>query len=98
MRTGRPKAEVILTDEERDQSERWSRRPKTAQALAQRARIILACADGKSNNQIADRMQLNPHTVGKWRARFAARRLEGLLDEPRVGAPRKMGLCAIARG
>ncbi|MEK6263138.1 MAG: IS630 family transposase [Planctomycetota bacterium] len=90
MRTGRPKAEVILTEEEREQLERWSRRPKTAQALAQRARIILACADGKSNNQIADRMRLNPHTVGKWRRRFAARRLEGLLDEPRVGAPRKI--------
>jgi len=90
MRTGRPTAEVILTDEEREQLERWSRRPKTSQALAQRARIILACADGKSNDQIADRMRLNPHTVGKWRKRFVAKRLEGLLDEPRVGAPRKI--------
>jgi len=58
MRTGRPTAEVILTDEEREQLERWSRRPKTSQALAQRARIILACADGKSNDQIADRIGL----------------------------------------
>lgn len=90
MRTGRPTAELILTEEEREQLERWSRRPKTAQALAQRARIILACAEGISNNQIADRMRLNPHTVGKWRRRFAASRLEGLLDEPRVGAPRKI--------
>ncbi len=90
MRRGRPTVELILTNEERDQLERWSRRPKTAQALAQRARIILACAEGKSNNQIADRIGLNPHTVGKWRTRFAAKRLEGLLDEPRVGAPRKI--------
>jgi transposase len=90
MRTGRPTAELILTEEEREQLERWSRRPKTGQALAQRARIILACAEGRSNNQIADRMGLNPHTVGKWRGRFAAKRLEGLLDEPRVGAPRKI--------
>ncbi|HKO55342.1 MAG TPA: IS630 family transposase [Thermoanaerobaculia bacterium] len=90
MRTGRPKTEVILTDEEREQLQRWSRRPKTAQALAQRARIVLTCADGHSNDEVARQLKITAQTVGKWRRRFVAQRLEGLLDEPRVGAPRKI--------
>lgn len=90
MRTGRPKVEVILSNDEREQLERWSRRPKTAQALAQRARIVLACAEGDSNDEVADRLKITAPTVGKWRRRFVAQRLEGLLDEPRVGAPRKI--------
>ena len=90
MRTGRPKVEVILSEDEREQLERWSRRPKTAQALAQRARIVLACAEGDSNNEVARQLKVTTQTVGKWRRRFVAKRLEGLLDEPRVGAPRKI--------
>jgi len=90
MRTGRPKVEVILSNDEREQLERWSRRPKTAQALAQRARIVLACAEGESNDEVARQLKLTAQTVGKWRRRFVAQRLEGLLDEPRVGAPRKI--------
>lgn len=90
MRTGRPKIGVILSEDEREQLERWSRRPKTAQALAQRARIVLACAAGDSNDDVARRLKITAQTVGKWRRRFVAKRLEGLLDEPRVGAPRKI--------
>jgi len=90
MRTGRPKVEVILSNDEREQLERWARRPKTAQALAQRARIVLACAEGDSNDDVARGHQITAQTVGKWRRRFVAQRLEGLVDEPRVGAPRKI--------
>jgi transposase len=90
MRTGRPKVEVILSEDGREQLERWSRRPKTAQALAQRARIVLACAAGESNDDVGRRLKITAQTVGKWRRRFVADRLEGLLDEPRVGAPRKI--------
>lgn len=90
MRTGRPKVEFILSHDEREQLERWSRRPKTAQALAQRARIVLSCADGISNDDVARQLKITAQTVSKWRRRFVANRLEGLLDEPRVGAPRKI--------
>jgi transposase len=90
MRTGRPKVEIILNNDEREQLERWSRRPKTAQALAQRARIVLACAEGDSNDDVARRLKITAQTVSKWRRRFVGQRLEGLLDEPRVGAPRKI--------
>lgn len=90
MRTGRPKVEISLSEDEREQLERWSRRPKTAQALAQRARIVLACADGDSNNEVAHQLKITAQTVGKWRRRFVSQRMEGLLDEPRVGAPRKI--------
>jgi len=90
MRTGRPKVEIILSKDEREQLERWSRRPKTAQALAQRARIVLACAEGDSNDEVARRLKITTQTVGKWRRRFVAQRVQGLLDEPRVGAPRKI--------
>jgi len=81
---------VTLSEEEREQLERWSRRPKTAQALAQRARIVLRCAAGDSNDEIARQLKLTAQTVGKWRRRFVAKGVEGLLDEPRVGAPRKI--------
>ncbi len=90
MRTGRPKVEINLSEDEREQLERWSRRPKTAQALAQRARIVLACADGNSNGEVARQLKITAQTVGKWRRRFVSQRMEGLLDEPRVGAPRKI--------
>jgi transposase len=90
MRTGRPKARVVVSPPERETLERWARRPKTAQALALRARIVLACAQGDFNSAIATRLSVTPQTVGKWRARFLAKRLDGLLDEPRPGAPRRI--------
>ena len=84
----RPLVPLILTEEERETLRRWSGRPKTAQALACRARIVLACAGGSSNGEVADAIHLTRQTIGKWRSRFVANRLDGLLDEPRPGAPR----------
>jgi len=97
MRMGRPKRLLILTREERETLERWARRPKSAQALAQRARIVLVCAQGKSNTAVAAELGWGAHTVGKWRARFVARRLDGLLDEPRPGAPRQVTDAQVER-
>ena len=87
---GRPTAVIVLSDGERETLERWARRPKTGQALALRCRIVLAAADCLTNQQIAKRLGCNPVTVGKWRARFAVKRLDGLIDEPRPGQPRKV--------
>jgi len=84
---GRPKAPLVLTDEERQTLQRWTRRAKTAQALALRAKIVLACADGVTNKEVAEQLGIWPQTVGKWRGRFVARRLEGLSDEDRPGRP-----------
>jgi transposase len=83
-------AEVRLTDDERETLVRWSRRAKSSQALAQRCKIVLGCAEGMSNQQVAAELGIWPQTVGKWRRRFVERRLEGLVDEPRPGAPRKI--------
>jgi transposase len=85
---GRPKAELVLSEEERSVLERLVRRRKSAQALALRARIVLACAGGKTNTAVADELRINQATVGKWRRRFVERRLDGLFDEPRPGAER----------
>jgi transposase len=89
-RMGRPMAELTLTDDERETLVRWSRRATSAQALAQRCRIVLGCAEGKSNQQVAAELGIWPQTVGKWRRRFLEARLDGLSDEPRPGAPRKI--------
>lgn len=97
MRTGRPIPPIVLTAEERETLERWTRRPTTAQALAQRARIILASANGKSNTVVSAELGLAKPTVGKWRSRFVARRLDGLLDEPRPGAPRSISDVDVER-
>ena len=88
MRQGRPKTPLTLTEEEVETLERWARRPTTAQALAQRARIVLACATGKHNGAVAADTRVTRQTVGRWRRRFIAKRVAGLLDEPRPGAPR----------
>jgi transposase len=90
MAIGRPIPMLTLTDEERDTLERWARRPTTAQSLAQRARVVLACASGYTNTRVARELRLTKQTVGKWRSRFLTARLDGLLDEPRPGAPRRI--------
>jgi transposase len=90
MRSGRPKKRLELTSEEREKLQTMARRPKSAQAMALRARIVLGSEQGMSNAGIAGKLQVTAATVGKWRRRFLESRLEGLLDEPRVGAPRKI--------
>ena len=87
-RTGRPKAELTVTDQERETLQRWARRPKSAQQLALRSKIVLACAEGKDNKTVAAELAVHQVTVGKWRSRFIAGRLEGLTDEDRPGRPR----------
>jgi transposase len=81
---------VVLSDDGRVTLERWARRPKSAQALALRCRIVLACAEGGHVYEVAERLGLDEHTVGKWRRRFLADRLDGLHDEPRPGTPRSI--------
>src|SRR5262249_12066527 len=90
MALGRPKAELVVTATEREVLEQWARRPKTPQALAQRVRIVLAGATGAANTAVAARIGVTPQMVGKSRAPFFTRRLAGLLDAPRPGAPRRI--------
>jgi transposase len=97
MKNGRPKAELKLTADERDSLQGLTRRRKTAQALALRARIILACAEGLDNKTVAGRLRVCAATVGKWRSRFVSQRVDGLLDEPRPGAPRKVSDAAVEK-
>ena len=91
------RAEVVLSDEDREVLERWARRPKSSQALAFRCRIVLAAADGESSQEIAARLGCTASTVGKWRGRFARRGFDGLHDEPRPGKPRSIGDDEIER-
>ena len=86
-RTGRPKQVLELTDTEREQLVRWERRRKSSQALALRSRIVLKCAEGYSNKDVAAACGVSTPTVGKWRRRFCELRLDGLCDEPRPGRP-----------
>ncbi len=86
-RTGRPKAPLELTSEEREQLLRWARRRKSAQALALRSRIVLGCGEGLTNRAVAAVEGVTVQTVGKWRARFVEFRLDGLADDPRPGRP-----------
>jgi transposase len=97
MRRGRPTPPVTLSSEERETLEAWRRRHSTSQALALRARIVLASAEGESNTAIASEVGVTKQTVGKWRTRFLLRRLDGLLDEPRPGAPRKISDAKVER-
>src|SRR6266496_2015175 len=90
MARGRPLQTIVVNDEDRETLVRFTRRVKTAQALALRSRIVLRCADGATNREVARQLHVTPQTVGKWRARYIAAGLEGLLDEPRPGAPRKV--------
>lgn len=85
MAIGRPLAPLTLTAEEREALQNWSRRPKTAQALAQRSRLVLAGAEGRSNTAVARKLGVSEQMVTKWRAWFGERRLDGLLDKPRPG-------------
>lgn len=88
---------IVLTTEERDALESWARRPKTSQALAERARIVLACEKTTSDREVAAELRVHRVTVGKWRRRFVVKRLDGLLDEPRPGAPRKISDAEVER-
>jgi transposase len=90
MPAGRPTLPLHVTPEEKDKLTLLARRPKTSQALALRARIVLAIEAGMNNNQVAAKLAVTKPTVGKWRERFRLNRLEGLLDEPRPGAPRSI--------
>lgn len=97
MQTGRPIPVLSLSEAERETLQSWARRPTSAQALALRARMILRCAEGLTNTQVAGQVQVRKATVGKWRQRFVDRRLDGLLDEPRPGAPRKVSDADVER-
>lgn len=92
---GRPKVELVVSEEERSELQRLTRRAHVNRAVAFRARLVLACAAGSSNTVVARRHRTTNQTVGKWRRRFVESRLEGLYDEPRVGGPRTISDAAV---
>jgi len=96
-RTGRPKQVLELTDAEREQLVRWERRRKSSQALALRSRIVLRCAEGRANKDVAAACGVSEAMVGKWRRRFCELRLDGLCDEPRPGRPRTITVERVER-
>lgn len=87
---GRPKTEIELSPDEREELERLSRRSRANRNIAMRARIVLASASGLSDVAVAAKVRVTNITAGKWRKRFAEHRLDGLYDEPRVGTPRRI--------
>src|ERR1700676_2590606 len=95
---GRRFAPLELDEVERAELTSLALRRSTAQGLALRARIILACAEGEQSKVVAARLGIDPETVSKWRRRFAERRLEGLWDEPRSGTPRTIEDARIEAG
>jgi transposase len=97
MRTGRPKQPLILTEEERDRLQSLAHRARSQPLLARRARVVLACAEGLDNKTVARKMRVSLGMVGKWRSRFLKVRLEGLYDEPRPRAPRKVSDAEVER-
>lgn len=90
MRTGRPKKRLTLTADEQERLQALAHRARIQPALARRARVVLACGEGLDNKTVARKLRCSPGMVGKWRSRFLKARLEGLYDEPRPGAPRKI--------
>lgn len=96
MARGRVLAKLVLSEAEREQLQAMVRGSKTSQALGLRARIVLASAEARSNDDIARQLKITPQTVGKWRSRFIEKRLAGLTDEPRPGPPRKLSDAAVS--
>ena len=90
MNRGRPKAELVVTDDERAQLGSFARSRSLAASLSMRARIVLSSAEGEANSSIAGRLKLTNATVGKWRTRFIERRVAGLYDDVRPGPPRSI--------
>src|ERR1700680_4486609 len=97
MTLGRPIPPLQLSQQERETLQRWVRRPTSAQALSLRERIILICAQGKTNTEVAQQMRLAKPTVGKWRGAVGAGRWDGRRGEPRPGAPREISDAAVDR-
>jgi transposase len=97
MKAGRPIPSLLLTAHESEALRAWTRQPKCPQALALRARLILLCAAGHSNTEVAADLHVTVQTVGKWRQRFIDKRLDGLLDEPRPGTPRRLSVADVDR-
>jgi hypothetical protein len=98
MRTGRPKQPLMVTEEERERLESLAHRARSQALLARRARVVLACAEGLDNKTVGKRLRCSLGMVGKWRSRFLEARLQGLYDEPRPGAPRKISDLIMERG
>src|SRR5215467_7792903 len=98
MAIGRPTKPLNVTPEEKEKLSMLARRPKTSQAMAIRARIVLGCSEGLSNSDVAKRLRITGATVCKWRERFREDRLEGLRGEPRGGAPQSSTYAQVEEG